>query len=177
MWELDYKESWVPKNWYFWTVLLEKTLESPLDFKEIQPVHPKGDKSWIFFVRIDIEAETRIFWPTDVKNWLIWKDLNAGKDWGWKEKGRQRMSGWMISPTQWTWVWVDSGSWWWTGRPGMFQFMGLQRVGHDWATELNWLEVSKLQLTCLLKSAPITPAHFPLNLYFSVLVLETSTSM
>ena len=86
MWELDYKESWVPKNWCFWTVLLKKTLESPLDCKEIQPVHPKGDHSWIFIGRTDAEAETPIVWPPDVKNWLIWKDPDAGKDWR-QEKG------------------------------------------------------------------------------------------
>ena len=80
MWELDYKESWVPKNWCFWTVLSEKTVESPLDYKEIQPVHPKGDQSWIFIGRTDAEAETPILWPPDAKNWLIWKDSDAGKD-------------------------------------------------------------------------------------------------
>ena len=84
--ELDYKESWVPKNWYFWTVLLEKTLESPLNCKEIQPVHPKGNQSWIFIERTDIEAETPILWPPDAKNWLIGKDLDAEKDWR-QEKG------------------------------------------------------------------------------------------
>ena len=82
MWELDYKESWAPKNWWFWTMVLEKTLESPLDCKEIQPVHPKGDQSWIFIGRTGVEAETPIFWPPDVKSWLIWKDPDAGKDWG-----------------------------------------------------------------------------------------------
>ena len=80
MWELDYKESWAQKNWCFWTVVLEKTLESPLDFKEVQPVHPKGNQSWIFIGRTDVEAETPILWPLDVKNWLIWKDPDAGKD-------------------------------------------------------------------------------------------------
>ena len=88
MWELDYKESWVPKNWCFWTVVLEKTLESPLDWKECQPVHPKGNQSWIFIGRTDIEVETPILWPPDVKNWLIWKDPDAGNDWKWKEKGQ-----------------------------------------------------------------------------------------
>ena len=82
MWELDCKESWVLKNWYFWTAVLVKTLESPLDSKEIQPVHPKGDQSWVFIGRTDIEAETPVLWPPDVKNWLIWKDPDAGKDWG-----------------------------------------------------------------------------------------------
>ena len=91
MWELDYKESWVPKNWCFWTVVLEKTLESPLDCKEIQPVHPKGDQSWMFIGRIDAEAETSIFWPPDAKSWLIWKDPDAGKDWGQAEKGTTEM--------------------------------------------------------------------------------------
>ena len=82
MWELDYKESWVSKNWCFWTVVLEKTLESPLDCKEIQPVHPKGDQSWVFIGRTNTEAETPILWPPDVKNWFIRKDPDAGKDWG-----------------------------------------------------------------------------------------------
>ena len=87
MWELDYKESWVLKNWGFWTVVLEKTLESPWDCKEIQPVHPKGDQSWVFIGRTDAEAETPILWPSDVKNWLIGKDPHVWKDWRWKEKG------------------------------------------------------------------------------------------
>ena len=96
MWELDYKESWIPKNWCFWTVLLEKTLESPLDFKEIQPVHPKGNQSWTFIGRTDVEAETPILWPPDVETWLIWKDPNAGRDWGQEEKGmtEDEMVGW-----------------------------------------------------------------------------------
>ena len=87
MWELDYKESWVLKNWCFWTVVLEKTLESLLDCKEIQPVHPKGDQSWVFIGRIDAETETPIFCPPDAKNWLIWKDSDAGDVWRWEEKG------------------------------------------------------------------------------------------
>ena len=87
MWELDYKESWTLKNWCFWTVVLEKTLESPLDSKLIQPVHPKGNQSWIFIGKTDAEAETPILWPPDVKSWLIWKDPDAGKDWRWNEKG------------------------------------------------------------------------------------------
>ena len=87
-WELDCEEGWAPKNWCFWTVVLEKTLESPLDCKEIQPVHPKGDPSWVFIGRTDVEAETPIFWLPDVKSWLIWKDPDVGKDWGQEEKGR-----------------------------------------------------------------------------------------
>ena len=96
MWELDYKESWVLKNWCFWTVVLEKTLENPLDCKEIKPVHPKGDQFWVFIWRTDVEAETTILWPPDVKNWLIWKDPDAGKDWARDEKGMREdeMAGW-----------------------------------------------------------------------------------
>ena len=136
MWELDYKESWALKNWCFWTVVLKKTFERFLDCKEIQPVHPKGDQSWVFIGRTDVEAETPILWPPDVKNWLTGKDPDAGKDWGQEEKGmtEDEMVGWH----QWTWVWVDSGNCWWTGRPGVLWFTGSQRVGHDWVTELNW---------------------------------------
>ena len=96
MWDLDYKESWVPKNWCFWTVVLEKTLASPLDCKEIQPVHPKGDQSWVFIGRTDVKAETPILWPFDAKNWLIWKGSDVGKDWRWEEKGttENEMVGW-----------------------------------------------------------------------------------
>ena len=91
MWELDCKESWAPKNWCLWTVVLEKTLESPLDCKEIQPVHPKGNQSWIFIGRTDAEAETPILWPPDVKDWLIWKTLMLGKIEGRRRRGQQRM--------------------------------------------------------------------------------------
>ena len=122
MWELDYKESWAQRNWCFWTVMLEKTLESPLDCQEIQPVHPKGDQSWVFIGRTDVEAETPILWPPDAKSWLIWKDPGAGKDW---ERDSREWDGWMASLTQWTWVWVNFRSWWWTGRPGVLRFMGL----------------------------------------------------
>ena len=138
MWELDHKESWVPKNWCFWTVVLEKTLESPLDCKEIQRVHPKGNQSWIFIGRTAAEAET----PNTLATWCkelthlkrpwCWERLKTGgegEDRGWDD--------WIASLTQRTWVWVSSRSWWWTGRPGVLQSMGLQRVGHDWATELS----------------------------------------
>ena len=91
MWELDYKESWVQKNWWFWTVVLEKTLEGLLDCKEIQPVHPKGDQSWVFIGGTDDEAETPVFWPPDVKSWLIGKDSDAGNDWRQEEKGTNSM--------------------------------------------------------------------------------------
>ena len=129
-----------PENWCFCTVVLEKTLESPLDCKEIQPVHPKGDQSWVFIRRTDVEAKTPILWPPDAMNWLL-KDLDAGKDLKAGEGDDRGWDGWMASPTQWTWVWVNSRIWWWTGRPGMLQSMGSQRVRHDWSTGLNWTEL------------------------------------
>ena len=136
MWELDCEQAWELKNWCFWTVVLEKTLESPLDSKKIQPVHPKGNQ----FGRTDAEAETPILWPPDAKKlthlkrlWC-WERLKAGGD------GDNRgWDGWMASLTQWTWVWASFGSWWWTGKPGMLPSMGLQRVVHAWATVLNWM--------------------------------------
>ena len=134
---VDYKESWLLKHRYFWTVALEKTLESPLDCKEIQPVYPKGNQSWIFTGRTDVEAETPILWPPDAKSQLTGKDPDAGKDWGWEEKGTTGWDGWVASSTQWTWVWVNSRSWWWTGRPGVLQFMGSLRGRHNWVTELT----------------------------------------
>ena len=156
MWELDYKEIWVPKNWCFWTVVLEKTLESPLDCKEIQPVHPKGDQSWMFIGRTDVEAETPILRSPDVKSWLhlkrswCWERLKVGEgeDRGW--------DGWMASCTQLMWVLVNSASWWWTERPGVLQSMGSQRVGHDWATELNRTDSIYLtfQVVLVLKNLP-----------------------
>ena len=155
MWELDYKEGWAPKNWCFWTVVLQKILESPLDSKEIQPVHPKGNQSWIFTGRTDAEAETPILWPLDVKNWLIGKDFDAGKDWRWEEKGmiEDEMIGWNHQLNG-----VNSRSWWWTGKPGVLQPMGSQRVGHDWATELNWtLAPSLRQFSCV--SSLRSPVH------------------
>ena len=122
-----------------------------VDCKEVQPVHPKGDQSWVFIGGTDAEAETPIFWPPHAKSWLIGKDPDAGRDWGQEEKMTRGWDGWMVSPTQWTWVWVNSGSWWWTGRPGMLWFMGLQRVGHNQATELtDWLNWWWLQLIILL---------------------------
>ena len=137
-WELNYKESWAPKNRCFWTVVLEKTLGSFLDCKEIKRVHPKEKQSWIFTRRTDAEAKTPILWPPDAKKLTHWKTpwcwerLRAegeGDDRGW--------DGWIASLTWWTWVWVSSRSWWWTGKPGVLQSMGSQRVGHNWVTELK----------------------------------------
>ena len=144
MWELDYKESWTLKNWCFWPVvlqMLERSLESSLDCKEIKPVNAKGNQSWIFPGGTDAEAEALILWPPDAKSWLIEKYPDSGKDW--EGEGDDRgWDGWMASLTQWTWIWVNSGSSWRTGRPGMLQSMGSQRVRHDWGTELNWGDTS-----------------------------------
>ena len=134
-----------------------RTLESPLDCKEIQPVHSKGNQSWIFIGRTDVEAEIPILWPPNAKSWLIWKDPDAGKDWRQEEKGttEDEMVEW-VSPTQWTRVWVNSRNWWWTGRPGVLQSMGSPRVREDWATDLNWTDVGSIPLLwsrCYLQAA------------------------
>ena len=140
MWELDYKKSWVLKDWCFWTVVLEKTLKSPLDCMVIQPVNPKGNQSWMFFGDWCWSRNSNTL-ATLCKliNWKrpwYWERLKVGgegDDRGW--------DGWMASPTQWTWVWVNSRSWWGTGKPVVLQFMGSQRVWHNWVTELKWTEV------------------------------------
>ena len=133
----------------FELVGLEKTLESPLDCKEIQPVNPKGNQSWIFIGRTDAEAKTPILWPPDAKSWLIGKDPDAGKDWRQEEKGmtENEMVGWHYRLNG--WIWVNFGIWRWTGMPGMLWFMGSQRVGHDWATEMNWTEEQKNVEECV----------------------------
>ena len=134
MWELDHKESWVLKNWCFRTVVLEKTLESPLDSKEIRPVNPKRNQPWLFLGRTDPEA--LILWTPDTKSWLIGKDCDAGKDWGQEEKGNDRgWDSWMASVTQRTWVWANSRRWWRMGKPGMLQSIGSQRVRCNLVTE------------------------------------------
>ena len=133
MWMLDYKESWVPKNWCFWSVVLGKTLESCLDSKEIQPVHPKGDQSWVFIGRADAEAETPILWPPDVKNWLIGKDPDAGKDWRQEEREmtEDEMVGWhhQLNLHEFEELVMDKEAWH-TAVHG-------DRVRLDWATELT----------------------------------------
>ena len=126
----------LPKNWCFQIVVLEKTLESPLDSKEIKPVNSKGNQPWTVIRRTDAEAEAPILWPPDVKNWLTGKD-----PWCWErlrtggERGDRGWDGWMASLTQWTWVWANSGRQWWTGEPGVLQSMGSKRVAHDLVTE------------------------------------------
>ena len=140
MWELDHKESWAQKNWGFWTVVLEKTLESPLDCKEIQPVHPKGDQSWVFI--------KDWCWSWNSSALATWYEelTHLERPWCWerlKARGEgddRRWDGWMASPTQWTWVWVNSGSWWRTGRPGNAAVHGVTKSQtrlSDW-TELNY---------------------------------------
>ena len=131
MWELDNKESWAPKNWCFWTVVLEKTLESPLDCKQIKPVNPKGNESWIFIGRTHAEAETNTLatWCEELTHWKrswCWEKSKAGgegDDRGWDD--------WMAPLTRWTWVWALSGSWWRTGKPGVLPSVELQRVRPD----------------------------------------------
>ena len=140
MWELDYKESWELKNWCFWTVVLEKALESPLDCKEIQPVHPKENQSWIFIGRTDVEAETPILWQPHAKSCLIWKDCDAAKDWGQGGEGDDGgWDGWMASPTQWTWVWLNSGVG--GGQGGLECFGSWGCKESDMTERLNWTEL------------------------------------
>ena len=138
MWEVDYKEGWVPQRINSFKLVLEKTLESPLDYKETQPVHPKGDQSWVFTGRTDAEVETPILWSPDVKSWLIGKDPDAGKDWG-QEKGatQDEMVDWhhRLSRHESEQTLADNKG---QGRPGVLQSMQSQRVGQDWAIELNW---------------------------------------
>ena len=138
MWELDYKESWVPKNWCFWAVVLDKTLESPLGYKEIKPVNPKGNQSWIFIGRTDAEAETPILWPRDAKNWFIGKDPDAGKDWRQEEKEttEDEMVGWHHRPDGHE---FEQALGLGEGQGSLAcSSMELQRVRHDWVTELIW---------------------------------------
>ena len=153
MWEMDYKESWAQKNWHFRTVILENILESSLVCKEIQPVHPKGNQSWIFIRRTDAEAETPVLWPPEVKDWLIWKDPDAGKDWRQEETGTTGWDDWMASLTRWTSVWVSSGSCWWTGKPGVLKSMGLQsRTRLSGWTELIGICPYHMQTWCSFSS-------------------------
>ena len=135
------------KNWCFWAVVIKKTPESPLNCKEIQQVHPKGNQSWLFIGRSDVEAEIPILWPPDVKNWLIGRDPDAGKDWRWEEKGTTENETVGLHYDSMDMSLSKTVSWWWTGKSGVLHSMGSQRVGHDWATELNWTASTTLTYT------------------------------
>ena len=140
MWELDHKESWALKNWCFWAVVLGKTLESPLDGTEIKTVNLKGNQSWIVIGRIDAEAETPKLWPPDVKNWLIGKDADAGKDWR-QEKGMTAWNDWMASLIQWTWVWAGFGVG--DGQGSLVCCSPWGCKESDMTEQLNWFNVSE----------------------------------
>ena len=141
MWELDCEESWAPKNWCFWTVVLEKTLESPLDCKEVQPVHSKGDQSWVFFGRTNVKAETPVLWPPHAKSWLTGKDSDAGRDWGQEEKGttEDEMLGWhhWLDGRESEWILGDGD-----GQGGLecCDSWGLKES--DTTERLNWTELN-----------------------------------
>ena len=163
MWELDYKETWAPRIWCFWTTVLEKILESPFDCKEIQPVNPKVNQSWIFTGSTywSWNCNTLATWCEELTHWkrpCCWEGLQVG------EGDNREWDGWMASLTQWTWVWESSRSCWWTGKPGMLQYMGSQRVRHDWATELNWTEFKSFSLIFQDSVGnSIDPLHFHKN--------------
>ena len=153
MWELDNEEGWALKNWCFWTVVSEKTLESPLNCKEIQLVHSEGSalgflwKEWCSSWNSSTLATSckELTLATSCEKLTHWKRLWCWEGLGAGGRGDDRgWDGWMASLTRWTWIWANSGRWWWTGRPGVLQFTGSQRVGHDWATELNWIDVQAI---------------------------------
>ena len=157
MWELDYKENWVLRNWCFWTVVLEKTLQSPLACEEIQPIHPKEDQSWVYIGRTVVEAEIPILWPLDVESWLIWKGL--GKDWGQEEKGttEDKMVGWHHGHHGHGFGWTPGVG---DGQGGLVCCGSWgHRVGHDWATELNWTFVPCLIITVASKTNMLAILH------------------
>ena len=131
MWELDHKEGWMLKNWCFQTVVLKKILESLLDWKEIKSVNPKGNQPWIFIGKTDAEAEAPVLWSLMWRAHSFEKTLMLGKIEGRRRGDNSKWDSWMASPTQWTWVWANSGRWWRTGKPGVMQFMGSQRIGND----------------------------------------------
>ena len=147
MWQLNHKESWALKKWFFWTLMLEKTLEHPLDCQEIKPVNPKeiSPEYSLEGLTLKLKLITLATWWEGLTHWKRswrWEIFKAGgedDDRGW--------DGWMASPTQCTWVWASSRSWWWTGKPGVLQSMGSQRVGHNWVTELNWTLTPPCYLT------------------------------
>ena len=145
MWEFDYKESWALKNWCFWTVVLEKTLESPLDCKEIQPLNTKRNQPEYSLEGLMLKPKLQYFGHLMQRIDSFEKTLMLGKIEGRRKRGRQRMR-WMPSLTWWTWVWESSRSWWWTGKPGVIQFTESQRVRHDWVNEMNWTDFQRRHL-------------------------------
>ena len=164
---MDSKESWTLKNSCFWTVVLEKILDSPLDCKKIQPVHPKENQSQIFIGRTNAEAETPVLWPPDAKNWLFGKDSDAGRNWRYEEKGMTDDE--MVGLHHWLngRVWACSRCWWWTGKSGMLQFMGLQRQTRL-ATELNWTR-SNTYFRWSVRSSCQDPQCQQINTFFFLL--------
>ena len=156
MWELDYKESWVPKNWCFWTVVLEKTLESPSDCKEIQPAHPKENQSWIFIGRTDAEAEAPILWPLDAKNWFIGKDPDVGKDWGQEKRmTKDKMIGWHH--------WLNGHGFGWApgvgdGHGGLACCNSWGRKESDTTEQLNWMSFHLALRSPCFTGCPVTNA-------------------
>ena len=146
LWELDHRKGWLPKNWCFQIVVLEKTLEIPLDWKEIKPVNSKGNQPWIFIGRTDAEAKSPIFWPLDVKSWLTGKDHDAWKDWEWEEKGatEEEMFG-RYHQFKWNWVWVNSGRWWRTGSWACCSPWGCRESDNTWWLNNNILIRSRSQ--------------------------------
>ena len=162
MWELDYKESWAPKNWCFWTVVLEKTLESPWTARRsnqsiLREINP-GCALEGLILKLKLQYFGHLMQRAD----SFEKTLVLGKMKALEEDNRG-WDGWMASPTQWTWAWVNSGSWWWTGRPDVLQSMGLQRVGHNWVTELKWTELDKFRNLFSLKREEESQGFFFLN--------------
>ena len=175
MWELDCEENWAPKNWCFWTVVFEKTLESPLDCKEIQPVHPKGDQSWVFIGRTDAEAETPILWPPHVKSWLIGKDPDARNDWGQEEKGttEDEMAGWhhLLHGHEFEWtLGIDDGQ----GGLACFDSWGLKELDTTEPTELNWTELleSKERTVHIFNGSEVGMIHEKVLLELLIVLIE-----
>ena len=158
----DHKESWAPKNWCFWTVVLEKTRES-LDCKEIKQVNPKGNQSWLFIGRTNAKAETPMLWPPDAKNWLIWKDPDPGKDWRQKEKGKteNEMVG-LASLTRWAWVWASFRSWFWTGKLAWDSPWGWKEL--DRIEGLNWTDYTHTYWKFLVGVSLSSVIYLPLPL-------------
>ena len=164
IWELDYNESWAPKNWCFWTMVLEKTLDSHLDCKEIKPLNSKGNRYWIFTGRTDAEAETPILWPPDALAKTLTLETIESKRRGW----HRGWGSWMASPTQWTWVWASSRSWWWTRKPGVLHAVHVVAKSQTWLsdwTELNCLEWLRMRKFCFAFQTQKFVAHLYLIIF------------